>query len=197
MPILTDPRWEIFAQNAAKGMSLTAAYGAAGYRRSGSNAWRLSKNERVLARITELKALAAGEAGITIQRVIDEVAKVAFANIADYLEFTKSGDPQIKLASVTREQMAAVQKLVVDIVEVTSASVMVKRVHLKLHSKLDALEKLGKYLGAWGKDASVAIPPPVATTKTRKFNWDALTQEELEQLNAINRRLTAAAGPNA
>ena len=115
--------------------------------------------------------------------------------MADYLEFTKSGDPQIKLGSVTRKQMAAVQKLVVDIVEVTSARVMVKRVHLKLHSKLDALEKLGKYLGAWGKDASVIIPPPTATTQAREFNWDALTQEELEQLNAIHRRLTAA-GPN-
>ena len=70
-------------------------------------------------------------------------------------------------------------------------------IHLKLHSKLDALEKLGKYLGAWGKDASVVIPPPVATTQAREFNWDALTQDELEQLNAIHRRLTAAAGPNA
>ena len=79
MPILSDPRWEIFAQNAAKGLSLAAAYAVAGYRPSGSNAWRLSKNERVQARITELKAVAAGEAGITIQRVIDEVAKVAFA----------------------------------------------------------------------------------------------------------------------
>ena len=53
MAILTNPRHEQFAQNLATGMSATEAYAKAGYKANEGNAWRLSRNEQVLERVSE------------------------------------------------------------------------------------------------------------------------------------------------
>jgi phage terminase small subunit len=60
MPVLTNPRWERFAQEMAKGKSNTAAYVEAGFKaRANSaavNANKLLKNPNVSGRVAELLA---------------------------------------------------------------------------------------------------------------------------------------------
>lgn len=59
MPVLSNSRHEIFSQELAKGVSAVEAYVKAGFKRNEGNAIRLKGNERVLARVEELKAEAA------------------------------------------------------------------------------------------------------------------------------------------
>jgi phage terminase small subunit len=57
MPILTNSRHEAFAHGLAAGKSIEAAFREAGYSPNSGNASRLNGNERVIARVAELKAL--------------------------------------------------------------------------------------------------------------------------------------------
>lgn len=57
MAILSNPRHETFAHGLAAAKSIDAAYSDAGYSPNSGNASRLNGNERVIARVGELKAL--------------------------------------------------------------------------------------------------------------------------------------------
>ena len=76
--MLENPQHELFCQKIAEGMSQTDAYEAAGYKGSRKslqdNAARLIGNDRVQARIAELRANAAQEAQIDLAWLIRECA---------------------------------------------------------------------------------------------------------------------------
>lgn len=82
MPILRSSKHELFAQALAKGMSAASAYEEAGYARHDGNAGRLSRNEQVRARVLELQGASAERAGVTIQRIVDDLATIAFNECA-------------------------------------------------------------------------------------------------------------------
>lgn len=73
MPILENERWELFAQQLAKGENATKAYENAGFRRSRSNAARLSANENVRRRVSEIQQAAAKSAEVSVQSLIAEL----------------------------------------------------------------------------------------------------------------------------
>jgi phage terminase small subunit len=85
VPTLNNSRHERFAQEVAKGQSATAAYRAAGYEATGAsvgiNAGRLLKNAKVRARVDEILAEGAERAGVTVERVVRELAKIGFSDI--------------------------------------------------------------------------------------------------------------------
>lgn len=148
MPILSNPKHEIFAQELAKGTPACTAYVKAGYAKADSNASRLSGNDKVKARVAELLEIGAQQAGITIQWVIEEMRKIAGANMQDYMKSTEAGDPYLDFSQITRDQAAALAEVTVeDFKDGRSDSREVRRVKFKLHDKLSALEKLGKHLG--------------------------------------------------
>ncbi len=55
MPVLKNARRERFVQGVAKGMSATEAYEKAGYKPSGPNAGRMTKNDEIVKRRAELQ----------------------------------------------------------------------------------------------------------------------------------------------
>lgn len=73
MPPLENARHEKFAQELAKGASACAAYVEAGYKANDGNAIRLKGNERIAARVEELKGAAAERAVITIHDIADQL----------------------------------------------------------------------------------------------------------------------------
>jgi hypothetical protein len=80
VPILKNQRWELFAQEIAKGETATKAYETAGFRPSRKNASRLRAKEDVNARVAELQAVTARSAEITIESIcaeLDEANAVA------------------------------------------------------------------------------------------------------------------------
>jgi phage terminase small subunit len=81
LPALTNPRYERFAQELAKGETAEKAYANAGYKFNPGNASTLKKNQKVLARLAELQNRAAKRAEVTVESLIaeaEEVRKAAF-----------------------------------------------------------------------------------------------------------------------
>ena len=149
MGALSNSKHELFALAIAQGQSVSAAYVSAGFKAHGSNAHRLSQNEHVKARVAELMAAATEKAGVTIARVVEELAKVGFANMADYMRGGEDGDPYLDFSALTRDQAAALAEVTVeDFKEGRGKDARdVRRIKFRLADKLSALEKLGKHLG--------------------------------------------------
>jgi phage terminase small subunit len=88
---------------------------------------------------------------ITADKVLEELAKIGFSNLADYIQVQRDGTAYVDLSELTREQAAAVQEITVDeYAEGSGEDVrLVKKVKLKLIDKIRALELIGKHLAMW------------------------------------------------
>jgi phage terminase small subunit len=104
--------------------------------------------------------------GITADMVIAELAKIGFANMADYMKATPGGDPYLDFSALTRDQAAALQEVTIeDYVEGRGDNAReVKRVKFRLADKRAALVDLGRHLGIFinkhqytGKDGGPII----------------------------------------
>jgi phage terminase small subunit len=162
MPILQNSKHELFAQELAKGRSASAAYVTAGFRAHGSNAARLSQNEHVRARIDELLAVAAEKAGVTIDRIVDELAKIGFSDIRKIVEWSGSeladevdgedgegGVPKVVIRAANIVRLIGSDQID-DLTAATVSEVSQTKegsLRVKLHDKLGALDKLGRHLG--------------------------------------------------
>lgn len=73
MPILTNPKHELFAQSLAMGLNASESYRRAGYKSSAAAASRMSNNVNVEARVLELLASAAEKTEITIYTLAAEL----------------------------------------------------------------------------------------------------------------------------
>jgi phage terminase small subunit len=80
---------------------------------------------------------------VTANRVLAELAKIAFANMRDY--WSKEGE-MVDLHRLDQDLTAAVQEITID--ETVDPSGVVRRhTRLKLHDKRGALDSLAQYLG--------------------------------------------------
>jgi len=103
---------------------------------------------RIKAAIAQRAAELSQKFNLSSDRVLREVATVALSNMGNYVHITESGEPYIDLSNCTVDQMAAIQEITVeDFKEGRGEDARdVRRVKLRLHSKMDGLEKLMKYL---------------------------------------------------
>jgi len=149
MPVLKNQRHEAFAQALAKGATADEAYATAGYRPDRGNASRLTANDSVRSRVDEIQGKAAAKVGVSIERVLDELARIGFANMADYMKAGSDGDPYLDFSELTRDQAAALVEVTVeDFKDGRGEDARdVRRVKFKLGDKISALEKIGKHLG--------------------------------------------------
>ena len=122
----------------------TAAYRRAGYTARGNsaevNASRLLRNAKVAAAIDEaieerLKAL-----GVTSYRVLEELSRLGFSDLRDYVEWGSDGVRLKESADLTDEAAAAVAQVS------QTASQHGDSIKVKLHDKKGSLELLGKHL---------------------------------------------------
>ena len=102
-------------------------------------ACRLLQNHNVSTRLAELRQQALEAANITEQRVVEELAKLAFANKEDFYREDENGNQILDLRAATRDQMAAVSEIV--------TGKDGRPVKIKLADKKGALDSLGKYMG--------------------------------------------------
>jgi phage terminase small subunit len=109
------------------------------------NLTKLHIAEAIAARRAEMSA----KAGLSAERVLDELQKLAFANMQDFMRVTSSGEPYIDVSLLTRDQAAALQEFTVeDYTEGRGEDARdVKRVRIKIADKRAALVDLGKHLG--------------------------------------------------
>jgi uncharacterized small protein (DUF1192 family) len=83
MPVLTNPKHELFAQGLAMGMSAVDAHEAAGYKRDDGNASKWAAKPEVQARVQEITGRVAAKTEVTIESLITEMEEVRVAAAAD------------------------------------------------------------------------------------------------------------------
>jgi len=186
MPALKNPKHERFAQEVAKGVSGAKAWIAAGYdtnaKAAAVSANRMLKQPRIAARVDELlerkaeievKATerAIEKTGITKAAVLEELAKIGFANMADFIQTQEDGSAFVDLSKLTRDQAAAIGEITSEVYMEGSGedAKAVKRTKFKLLDKKAALVDIGKHLGMFIDRKEVGGPGDFA----------AMTEEEL------------------
>lgn len=153
MPVLANAKHERMAQGLAQGKSATEAHHSAGYQRNDGNASKLAGRADLQARVKEITGEAAAKVGIGIQQVFDELVKLGFANMLDYMQVGPDGQPYTDFSKLTADQAAAIQYVHVETVPAIEdddgATVRpeIKKVTFKLADKRAALVDLGKHLG--------------------------------------------------
>ena len=102
--------------------------------------------------IASLQEIIQSRLKVTTDTVLDELAKLAFANHADFLVWSADGKSvAYDLSGVTHEQLAAIQEVTIDTYVDGSGedAPLVKSVKVKLAPKIAALELLGKNKKMW------------------------------------------------
>lgn len=103
---------------------------------------------------------------LTGDMVIEEMRKIGFANMQDYMSSTSEGDPFLDFSTLTREQAAALQEVTVeDYTEGRGEDARdIKRVRFKLADKRAALSDLGRHFKLWvdrqEHEFPANVPPP-------------------------------------
>lgn len=131
--------------------AIRAGYSAKTADQQGS---RMLANVKVQEAISKAMAERSKRTGVNQDRVVLELAKIAFVNANDVID---SDSATIK-EGATAEDTAAIQSVKVKIIP-TKEGEGVER-EIRLNDKIKALELLGKHLGMWNDklDVNVAIP---------------------------------------
>lgn len=147
---------ELFCREYLLDLNATQACIRAGYSKKTAceqGSQHLSKLN-IQARIQQLMKNRSDRTEITSDKVLNELAKIAFSNIQD---FTDNTNGVVNINGLEPNVTAAVSSI-----EVMSSSVgeesSIKISKLKLHDKLRALEQIGKHLGMFEKDNAQKQP---------------------------------------
>jgi phage terminase small subunit len=167
-------------------LNATQAAIRAGYsaRTAAEIGYELLRRPAVAAAIAEAQAARAQRMEITADRVVAELAKIGFANMADYMRVGADGDPVLDFSTLTRDQASALIEIAVDdyIDGRGGEARQVRRVRFKLVDKRAALVDLGRHLGIFKDKIEVITPAEEAERAT----------EAREKIIAMLDRLAAA-----
>lgn len=114
---------------------------------SASIASRLLTKVKVKSEVERILAERTKKLNISAEKVLGELAKMAFSNMQDYIRI-QNGEAYIDLSTLTREQAAAIQEITSEVYTEGRGEDArdIKRTKFKLAEKRGALELLGKHL---------------------------------------------------
>lgn len=183
MPALKNPQHEAFALALARGGEVTKTYadvypghGCKNMQVLSVKASKLHTSAPIQARIAEMKAALSVKTTITQQRVLEELAKIGFANMGDMIEI-QDGRSHVDIAKLTAEQKAAISEIQIDTSEDGK-----QRVKVKLHDKRAALMDIGKHLGMFREKIEVSGPNGGPITSVNTVEVSLLAKEERQML---------------
>lgn len=152
------PKRAAFVREYLKDFNGTQAAIRAGYseRAAKQEASRLLTNADVQSAVFDGQQKTTERAEISVERVVREYGRIAFAKIADFYDFSSAGVTMKPSGSLTEEQLAAVME-VREHKTIDAEGRATTRISLKLHQKSTALEALGRHLGMFNDKLEVRV----------------------------------------
>ena len=143
------PKQQVFVEEYLVDLNATQAAIRAGYSKKTAKQQgaRLLTNVDIAAAVQAALAARSERTEISQNMVLDELAKVAFANLGDYLVIADDGLVSIDFSKLPEGGTAVLAELTQSHVVGGTEGQPVLRTKFKLHSKLTALELLGRHLG--------------------------------------------------
>lgn len=138
-------------------LNATRAAIRAGYsaNTASSKGFTLLQDDLISAAIAKAKAERSRRTGISQDRVIRELARIAFVKITDIVDVNEA----TVLDDASDDDRAAIESIRVKKIP-TQSGIGIER-EVKVSSKIRALELLGKHLGMWDDRASVNVSVPI------------------------------------
>lgn len=177
----------MFALAVARGGNITDSYaeiypdhGIKNRQLLGVKASRLHIKPHIQARIAEMKSALVVRTTITQQKVLEELAKIGFANYGDFIEIDEEGRTTVDVKKLTKDQLAAISEMQVDTTKDGR-----QRVRVKLHDKRAALMDIGKHLGMFREKLEVSGPNGGPIQTQNAIEVSLLAKEERDMLRQI------------
>lgn len=148
------PKIKRFCEEYIKDLNGKQAAIRAGYSPNAASeqASKLLTKANVQNFISDLKKTLSDKNEGLAQQVIDELKKLGFANIQDYID---PGNEIKDLTTITRDNAASVESIKKTVTEFAGggeSSGKKTTIQFKLYDKISALEKLGRHLGIFELD---------------------------------------------
>lgn len=160
-----SPRQERFVQEYLIDLNATQAAIRAGYSaKSAAEIGRqLLEKTGVAEAVARAKAERSARIGLTADRVLEELAAVAFARMPDYAEWGGTGKQMgLKPSEELTDQQAAAVAHVVETEKYIKTigddeQLMSRERSIKLHDKVSALVKLGQHIGMFADKRTITL----------------------------------------
>ena len=153
-----SPKQQMFVEEYMVDLNATQAAIRAGY--SPKTAYRTGsdnlKKPQIAKSIAEKRQQLTEKTAVTVERIVTELAKIAFSNMQDYAKWSPRGVILIDSEDITADQAAAISELS----ETTTDSG--GSIRFKLHDKKGALELLGRHLGMFKDKVELEVVGSIA-----------------------------------
>ena len=167
-------RRQRFVTEYVRDLNATQAAIRAGYSKSGAR----TEGARLLANADVQHALGlaqrdlAERSAVDADRILAEYARIGFADVAEYASLMTSDDVDAALRELPVGASRAISELTVDTyVEGRGAGARdVRRVKMKFHSKIAALDSLSKHLGLFAADRGAGAPVVPDTSAVKDWS---------------------------
>ena len=107
---------------------------------------RLLANAEVQAEITRQRAILMEQSNVTPEKIVAELAVIAFSDLGDYIRIHQDGTPSIELGNMSPGATRAIASLNTDVTK-TATGRQTAKLRIKLHDKQVALISLAKMFG--------------------------------------------------
>lgn len=158
------PKQERFVEEYLRDLNATQAAIRSGYsaRTANEQGSRLLANASVADAVARAKAERSARLGLTQDRVLEELAAVAFARMPDFAAWGDSDQMKLKASDgLTEDQAAAVAQVTETEKFIKSVDkgeqLMSRERSIKLHDKLAALKLLGQHIGMFAERHTVTL----------------------------------------
>jgi phage terminase small subunit len=188
------PMQRLFIEAYLVSKSLTNAAIAAGCKERSAHAvgWRWFNMAKIRAEIEARLASTLDRYAVTSDRIIRELALIAFANIGDFVAIQDDGSLAVDFGAATREQTASLKSIEVDERTIDGAPAGMRRIKISMSDKRQALMDLAKIARMLSADrhehsgpggGSIAFDANVK--EEHKINIEAMAPEERDQLREL------------
>jgi phage terminase small subunit len=181
--------------------NITKAAIAAGCKERSAHAvgWKWFNTAEIRAEIDRRMAALFDRYAVTSDRIIRELAKIAFGNIGDFITVQDGGSAIVDFGTATRDQMASLKSIEIDERTIAGAAPGVRRVKINLSDKRQALMDLAKITRMLPADRHEHSGPgggPIAfdvdVKEEHKIDIEAMAPEERDQLRELLLRAVSA-----